>query len=183
LDATDLKFIHVLQKAASAQKKYPNVYRSIAFGTILRKLIPLFSPKPFDSDLFVFLKELGVLAPWENTFKMGPQITAGLSGYNPIQGDENIDLETQVWGYKLLKEGEFKENKDGKIEKMACQPRDLESLKESSSTEKSSLVYQNFSIKNDQELSVESFSKDECEHLRRDFGDLPGTILLFQFFL
>ena len=152
----ELKIIDLLKKGVIASKKYPDIHKKIAFD-ILRKTEKYL---PNDSDLIVFLKDSGLVAPWE-TFL---QRSTGLCRFAdvPVRDEERITKEfEEEYSDKMLKDIKTLETSDGSL-----------SFESITLPEKYSWVSPAF-VPEGGILDM-PFSRDVCSHIRKDFGDLPG---------
>jgi hypothetical protein len=154
----DQKLIQVLKKGAMASKIYPDINKTIALD-VLRKA-GQYAPK--DSDVVVFLKDSGLIAPWE-AFPGRYTNLKRISDVNLLEEEEVTNKFQESYAANLIKDF------------------DTQSLGTSCTSKTSTeTIRQKYSWLNPvllpkgeiNDLSV----KDGCENLRKDFGDMPGII-------
>lgn len=185
---TDRPFLNAVFRGLSSVPKYPCFYKHFSTFFILQQLVPLYPPKPGDSALIDFVKEIGVVAPWENPVKLlhaGKEVTGHyFVATEDSQESALIDDEmAQKWADRLLKEGIFELGAPGARPQKNKAPE--KELKQTETKEKfdydkvGSLLEERLSkigVKEVEKITSESYSSDLCESIRHDFGDLPGNL-------
>ncbi|KAJ8330050.1 3'-5' RNA exonuclease complex component [Batrachochytrium dendrobatidis] len=64
--AEDKIFINTILQSLSVAQNFPSFERTFSWVHVLKRIAPLYSFYPGEADVILFLKEIGVHAPWEN---------------------------------------------------------------------------------------------------------------------
>lgn len=152
----ELKIIQLLKNAVLSSKTFPDINKTIAFE-ILQKTGKYSTS---DSDLVVFLKESGLVAPWE-TF-LGKYSNLKRFSEIPVVEEEAITKEFEnEYSDKMLK--------------------DLKS--ENISGNSSEIIPKKYSWLSPIFVPEGGISdlpaNDVCSNFRKDFGELPGILNFF----
>jgi hypothetical protein len=153
----DQKLIQVLKKGAVASKMYPDINKTIALD-VLRKT-GNYAPK--ESDLVVFLKDSGLIAPWE-AFPGKYTNLKRISDINLMEEEQVTNEFQESYAANLIKD--VKSQNSGIADTLNA---NTEAFRQKYSWLTPVLLPKG----EINDLSV----NDGCGNLRKDFGDMPGT--------
>ncbi|TPX71086.1 hypothetical protein SpCBS45565_g01305 [Spizellomyces sp. 'palustris'] len=173
---TDHTFIAALKDAALEPDVFPNPYRQVALGGILKALYPLYGNKPGSREAMQILKEIGIWTPWENTSmyqasEKGQMVT--LEGHGLSTYADDVAQQAQLLGKQMLVR-EFQFDDEGKLR--VEESNGKASANEGLNQDVLNLVKSRIVAPTDP-TEKSFYATDPCAHIRRDFGNLPVYVI------
>ena len=149
----ELEIIELLKRAVISSKKFPDIEKNISWD-ILKKT-DIYQPDL--SNLIIFLKEKGLVAPWESFM----QRFSGLK---------------RIANVFIAKEAEITKTFDDQYTKLIekAESKSLDDISKEDVVEKFPWLTPDFIPYG---KINDTITKDLCSNLRKDFGDLPGRNL------
>ncbi|TPX57959.1 hypothetical protein PhCBS80983_g03453 [Powellomyces hirtus] len=169
-------FIRSIKAAAYHSTVFPNPHRQIAVNGILKALYPLYGNRPGQTEALQMLKEIGILAPWENIsmYKASESYKVPtLEGHGMSSWAEDVAEQSLAMGRQLLAGGEFTFREDGVLD--VAEPGTAGGNPEIRQ-DVADLVKQ-MVVSPTGPLEESFYQRDPCAEIRRDFGQLPVYVI------
>ncbi|KAJ1555236.1 hypothetical protein HK096_006288 [Nowakowskiella sp. JEL0078] len=186
----DLVFINAMKQYVSEKSKVSSPHEVIALKGILKMLEPLYPNKSTKLHVILFLKEIGIWAPWENVPFLNE--LSGNDERSPVNlegssswAEEMINISNAI-AEDLLKMEPFDTGKEilsNKLKQTQCNsPKNLKSTEKPTienvkhileSNPSPSELHPSLLLSLDENL----YTSDTCAALRHDFGNLPVYVI------